>query len=72
MCSVRPGPLEQAEQPLGSSTVCFAIPGILSTPFELNLEQMNAPLERLAQRHAGRFSRAEKSSDNKERWVSKV
>lgn len=50
MCSVRPSPLEQAGQPLGSSTACFAIPGILSTPFELNLKQMSTPLEHLAQR----------------------
>jgi len=38
--------------------LCFAIPEILSTPFELNLEQTNALLEHLAPRRTGRFSRA--------------
>lgn len=38
--------------------LCFAIPEILSTPFELNLEQTNTLLEHLAPRRTGRFSRA--------------
>lgn len=38
--------------------LCFAIPEILSTPFELNLEQTNSLLEHLAPRRTGRFSRA--------------
>lgn len=57
---------------LASSTACFAVPGIPSSPFELNSEQTCTSTEHLAPWYTGRFSRAWKSSDNSKNWFSRI